>query len=342
MLSNLHILYLLTFFYTALLILPSTSLAPTIIIRLSFLFTVVLPVLFILYTVVATHAHASSTSTSTPTKHSPAWIPGIHGALANHNFCEADHVYSGYYVEFFNTFSSLPIIFYGGVGPYYTRKYASKELRFACSFISIGAVGVGSALFHGTMLRFGQVLDEVPMLCIIFAGIYCFVEDAETSKYGVWFPFVLVAACISLVAGYLVFYMYSLFLLAFSSGVVLLLIRGVVVVQRAPALSSFILKISALSIAIGFSCWLADQHLCAHVQFLNLHVGWHIGTGFCGYMFTMFLLTLRASALKKKASLVVCGWKGCGWRLSEELEWSRSEQRPEFLLPYVEFQQQKL
>ena len=243
MLSNLHILYLLTFFYTALLILPSTSLAPTIIIRLSFLFTVVLPVLFILYTVVATHAHASSTSTSTPTKHSPAWIPGVHGALANHNFCEADHVYSGYYVEFFNTFSSLPIIFYGGVGPYYTRKYASKELRFACSFISIGAVGVGSALFHGTMLRFGQVLDEVPMLCIIFAGIYCFVEDAETSKYGVWFPFVLVAACISLVAGYLVFYMYSLFLLAFSSGVVLLLIRGVVVVQRAPALSSFILKI---------------------------------------------------------------------------------------------------
>ena len=59
--------------------------------------------------------------------------------------------------------------------------------------MSIGAVGVGSTLYHATLLRVGQILDEVPMLCIIFSGIYCFIEDEMERKYGAWFPFLFIS-----------------------------------------------------------------------------------------------------------------------------------------------------
>ena len=257
--------------------------------------------------------------------------------MGNHNFCEEDYKYSQYIAEFHNTWSSLPIIFYGGVGPYYTRKHATKELRFSFAFMSIGAIGVGSTLFHGTLLRFGQVLDEVPMLCVIFVGVFCFVENQARPKYGTWFPAALFATCIGLVAAYLVFYWYSLFLIAFGGGVVLLLVRGIVVLKHASQLSATILKVSAVSIVIGFSCWLIDDQLCGSVQFMRLHIGWHICTGCGGYLFTMFLLTLRAATLNQEYHLVVVGLDGQGHWINAEGNYVAIGDRPKFLLPYVEF-----
>jgi dihydroceramidase len=324
------ILWALTTFYTGLLILPSTPLLPTLTINLSLLFTVLLPILFAVAVV--------TTNTSPPnsilTSFSPAWN---NGTLANHNFCEEDYRYTQYIAEFHNTWSSLPIIFYGGLGPYYTRKYATKELRFSCSFISIGAVGVGSTLFHGTLMRFGQVLDEVPMLCIIFVGVFCFVENQTHAKYGLWFPLLLAVMCISLVVAYLIFYIYSLFLVAFSGGVVLLLIRGILVLKTSSKLSATILKIAAMSIVVGFTCWMSDDRWCSEVQWMRLHIGWHIGTGFGGYMFTLFLLSVRANKLGKEAHLVVTGFDFKGHWINKNNEYVSSGERPSFLLPYIEF-----
>ena len=319
----------LTVFYTFLLVAPSTPLAPRAILRLSLLCTVVLPFLFAAV-VVACHGESSVSFT-------PKWFSPLHGPAANHDFCEENYRYTGYLAEFHNSWSSLPIIFYGGLGPYYTRKYATSEARFSASFISIGAVGIGSTLYHGTLMRFGQVLDEVPMLCIIFAGAFCFIEDQKEPKHGQWLPILLIAACMALVAGYLVYYLYVLFLMAFAGGVVLLLVRGLAVQRKASKLSGRLLGIAAMSILCGFVCWMVDEHFCTSVQHLRLHIGWHIATGFGGYMFTMFLVTLRASVVDKVAVLVVSARNfRSGWRLSHDLKWEPCK-RPEFLLPYVEW-----
>ncbi len=44
-------------------------------------------------------------------------------------------------------------------------------MSYACVFVS----GLGSIAFHGTLLRWGQVLDEVPMLwaslCFMYVGM---------------------------------------------------------------------------------------------------------------------------------------------------------------------------
>ena len=182
----------LTIIYTLLLILPSTPVKPRFTIKLSLLFTIVLPFI----SAITFMVFVSNNIRSNGFGFAPEWTPKLHGKLANHNFCEEDYRYTSYIAEFHNTWSSLPIIFYGSVGPYYTRKYATKELRFSFAFISIGAVGIGSALFHGTLLRIGQVFDEVPMLCIIFVGIFCFVENQKLPKYGIWFPIALITSCL--------------------------------------------------------------------------------------------------------------------------------------------------
>ena len=218
---ELRIFHFLIIFYSFLLQSPSTPLRPEKwLIVLSGVCTVVLPVLGALATVLLHRSSSRREDSQENRPYTPAWIPGVHGTGANHNFCEEDHTFSSWIAEFHNSWSSLPIIFYGGVGPYYTRRYATKELRFSAGFVSIGAVGVGSTLYHATLLRVGQILDEVPMLCIIFSGIYCFIEDEKERKYGAWFPILLISVCLALVAGYLVFYLHILFVLAFGLGVV--------------------------------------------------------------------------------------------------------------------------
>ena len=106
--------------------------------------------------------------------------------------------------------------------------------------------------------------------------------------------------------------------------------------RSASKLSGRVLTIAALPILCGFACWVVDEHFCDSVQGLRLHIGWHIFTGLGGYMFTMYLVTLRARVFEKRAFLVVTGRWGRGWRLSEDLRWKRCA-RPEFLLPYVKW-----
>ena len=107
--------------------------------------------------------------------------------------------------------------------------------------------------------------------------------------------------------------------------------------RNSSKLSATILKIAAMSIGVGFACWLSDDMWCSKVQWLRLHIGWHIGTGFGGYMFTLFLLSVRAHKLNKEAHLVITGWDGAGYWINKNNEYVSSGERPVFLLPYVEF-----
>ena len=82
---------------------------------------------------------------------------------ANYDWCEDNYVLTPYVAEFWNALSSLPTL---TVGLYFllkARKHA-YGYRFEVAGAMLAIVGLGSAAFNGTLTRWGQILDEVPML----------------------------------------------------------------------------------------------------------------------------------------------------------------------------------
>eukprot|EP01084_Bolivina_argentea_P231324 390136_1 len=343
--TPLQLVVLLTAFYTFLLVIPSIinpfSNTAKYLQYISILFTVLLPLLWCMYTV--TNIEPINIHNLTPYWGTETW----HGANGNHDFCEPNYVYYKHIVEFHNTWSSVLIISYGTIGTYYTRKYATLEGRFPCSFIAIGGVGVGSTLFHGALRSWGQILDEVPMLFIIFAFAYCHLETNATPKYYPYLPIALITSCFVFIGAYLFFYFYAFFLMGFSGGVVLILSYGVSIFSKTSRLSKAIFLSGLCAFLIGFSCWIVDDMFCEYVQTFNMHIGWHVFTGLGAYLFVMFQVTLRAKPLKKEAILiipyVVYNAKTNAYHLigmeikanKNVLIWNETECLPEFFLPYV-------
>jgi len=90
------------------------------------------------------------------------------GPWGNHtsslDWCEDNYTHSTFIAEFWNTFSNIPFIALGIWGILSTRGLPNRSRYvLAHSFISI--IGVGSFIFHGTLLWHAQVLlDELPMI----------------------------------------------------------------------------------------------------------------------------------------------------------------------------------
>lgn len=71
------------------------------------------------------------------------------------DWCEVNYEYTDYIAEFFNTISSLSMVFSGLLGVW--MHYKDLEARFVWVFASVALVGIGSAAFHGTLLISMQV-----------------------------------------------------------------------------------------------------------------------------------------------------------------------------------------
>ena len=72
------------------------------------------------------------------------------------DWCEPNYSVSHYIAEFFNTFSSLAMVFVGLVG---IVLHWDFETRYKWAFGSVAVVGIGSAAFHGTLLFSLQVIN---------------------------------------------------------------------------------------------------------------------------------------------------------------------------------------
>ena len=88
-------------------------------------------------------------------------------------WCEADYEVTPYVAEFWNSLTSCTILVWGvyGIVKHHRTVYG-LELRFWAAFGALVAVGAGSVLFHVTLWRIGQVMDELPMVWGNSAFIY--------------------------------------------------------------------------------------------------------------------------------------------------------------------------
>ncbi|KAF9206293.1 Alkaline ceramidase 3 [Haplosporangium sp. Z 27] len=151
------------------------------------------------------------------------------------DWCEDNYVLSYYIAEFFNSFSSFAMILLGEAACYSINRLESSManrssvdgksaktaapvqslFRFKLAFRTITVVGIGSFLFHATLLHKMQMLDELPMLYSVLVLFFCLIE----SRYGhqpSWFPIlltvhgVIVTCLVAFTEGNMQFYTFHL------------------------------------------------------------------------------------------------------------------------------------
>ena len=234
--------------------------------------------------------------------------PGVFPMTANIDWCEANYVWTYYVAEFMNAVSSLAITWMGMVGLYHVVRQAGA-MRFRVQFFALAFVGLGSALFHGTLLREGQVLDELPMLYGVLAGVYALLESQRGPPRR---PLLVPALALGAVGITAVYFLFPDNALpqhaAFIVSVVYLTVasrRELSRMTRGRTVVGNMLLAGLSCYVVAAGCWLVDKLLCAvwPVQVLYLHAFWHVLAGYGSHLFIVFTDYHRATLHERHPTL---------------------------------------
>jgi dihydroceramidase len=142
------------------------------------------------------------------------------------------------------------------------------------------AVGVGSCCFHGTLQRWGQALDELPMIYAASTLLVLSLEPDAPAKRP-WLAPALAAYSLATTAAYLL--LESFFPFFIGSYIVLVLTQFYYALQLAEEARAAqpgargLLVFSAVVYLFGFFClWVPDFFGCAAVQWGSFHAWFHL------------------------------------------------------------------
>jgi dihydroceramidase len=235
-------------------------------------------------------------------------LKGSHGfwgpPTSTINWCEQDYTWTPYVAEFFNTVSNLALVLFSGYG---VRMCVLEQhsLDLLVLFALIAVIGVGSALFHGTLLRETQFLDEAPMIFAVVQFAFTLYKPllphTETHLWTLLIAAhnVVFAAVHAATMTVLPFQVYFIGWVLLGSARMLHLYRT--------ELKDVVVKglvISYLAVAaVGAACWLFDQHFCKLAQALPVnpqgHALWHLCVGYSSYVGPCALAYYVASREKR-------------------------------------------
>jgi len=85
---------------------------------------------------------------------------------ASIDWCETNYENSFYIAEYWNTLSNILLVVFSMFGMHMSIK-EGHEIDLTILFFIIMVIGIGSALFHGTLQTWAQQLDETPMIYAI-------------------------------------------------------------------------------------------------------------------------------------------------------------------------------
>ncbi|PRP75023.1 hypothetical protein PROFUN_07416 [Planoprotostelium fungivorum] len=244
---------------------------------------------------------------------------------ANVDWCEPNYAHSYYLCEYWNTLSNIPMIVLGFWGMCYAFTIGAAAARngftpknafysFTIGFFFLFLVGIGSWMFHMTLLYKYQMLDELPMILGSLVFVYIIMDlhppkeislGAEEKKpgglIGIFDRFMIQNRTFRAVV--LILYgVTTSVLMAVDTNNPLpmnLSYLGLVLflVWRSCTGDSYAQKIvrhyfaSALvyQIAAGL-CWLVEKYLCQPLFPITayLHAVWHVLAGTGVYQFIMW------------------------------------------------------
>ncbi|RKO92614.1 ceramidase, partial [Blyttiomyces helicus] len=241
------------------------------------------------------------------------------------DWCEENYILSSWLAEAWNAssnifFQILPLI--GLVSVWKTH----AEARFAVAYVALMLTGVGSFLFHGTLLYSAQLLDELPMVFGGCVSVYVQLQMWGTPRHRPLTVALLALYGLSTALIYLylrapIFFQSSFGILTFFQ----VLLNGVNVAWAAAAYPAhkrtlwggFAAGVGAFLAA--YALWTLDQKLCPTLQstravlgyplspLLELHAWWHVLTAFAGYVAVSGAQFARALVLGRKDVRVFYG-----------------------------------
>jgi len=211
-------------------------------------------------------------------------------------------VWTPYIAELWNSLSSVLLIIMGIYGMVAVPK-TSKERRFMLAYFCLAVVGFGSTAFHATLRRWGQFMDELPMLGINHVFLYCQLRNSYTSNKTNWrgriITAMLIFSALASSYSYMVLGDYNVFLLCYNSGLIIQVFIIIRILRKdGTKQDKFLLTVSACSYLSGFCLWIIERLYCEETQIFQLHAIWHIGAGFGTYVWILLLMSVRTEALR--------------------------------------------
>ncbi|XP_046852710.1 alkaline ceramidase 3-like [Xenia sp. Carnegie-2017] len=227
------------------------------------------------------------------------------------DWCEENYVVTKYVAEFWNTITNYFMV----VPPLLTaiRFYKTGvDARFVMSFLSVVAIGIGSTLFHATLLYKMQLLDELPMIYCTYIILYCVLTcNDEPHKKTFYLKFFLTISCVIVTLIYLIVVNPLVFQWAYGLSVAVL----IVATNYSARKYNVPLKFSILALicyGFGFILWNIDNEFCIYVRYFRgllpwpfntvgqLHAWWHCFAAFGGYFQILFTIELRMICRRRK------------------------------------------
>lgn len=216
-------------------------------------------------------------------------------APASVDWCEPNYALVAWVAEGWNTLSSLPMMALGLYGAAWARREGG---RFVVAFLGLALVGVGSAAFHGTLLRGPQALDELPMVYLGLITVWAVQLRERPEGEGGWLAagMAVFAAAFTLTYAMIPQY-FPFFVWTYAGLVTWLVLRSVAVTARGTPQMQRLLAGSALTyLGTLVGCWL-PEHVwlpCDHpLQALQLHAWWHLGAGWGTYLWIVWAIVDR-------------------------------------------------
>ena len=235
---------------------------------------------------------------------------------SNVDWCEPNYIVTSHIAEFFNSMSSLIIVVSGMYGLY--KHWNTVETRYLYAFTIITVVGLGSSLFHGTLMREWQLADELPMVWGNGIFVYCILtmEDSPEWKHALVIKkknnnYIYVLVGLEVISSFAITYLDSkdqtIFLFCYSSGALYIMYKNYQLDfnhNRSHEIVFF--DVGMICYIGGLFVWLIDRLYCSSVVFgipiqkLHLHSFWHVFAGSGTYLCVLFWIWTRGKVLKRK------------------------------------------
>ncbi|KAN0127928.1 Ceramidase [Lactarius tabidus] len=247
--------------------------------------------------------------------------PGHWGPVtATLDWCEANYQFSHYVAEISNTFSN---IFFIVICLYGALRSTQERLptRFLVGFAGCALIGIGSFLFHATLLYEAQLADELPMIYVASYLLAMLLESERGFGLKSTYSKILVVGVVGFDAAFTASYLVyrnpiyhqgvfgSIMIATFFREIYLLAWSDVsrTIPDKKKAAIVETLKTGLFLFLFGFFVWNLDNIFCGSwtqvkravgwpiAFFLEGHAWWHIFTAFGTFHLTQGITLLALS-----------------------------------------------